>query len=58
METDGIIEKCPQSSLNSPVVMVTKPDKSVRFYSDFCGLNEVTVKDCQALPRIDDSLDA
>ena len=50
METDGIIEKCPQSSWNSPVVMVTKPDKSIRFCSDFRGLNEVTVKDCQALP--------
>ena len=58
METDGIIEKCPQSSWNSPVVMVTKPDKSIRFCCDFRGLNEVTVKDCQALPRIDDSLDA
>ena len=31
METDGIIEKCPQSSWNSPVVMVTKSDKSISF---------------------------
>ena len=38
--------------------MVTKPDQSIRFCSDFCGLNEVTVKHCQSLPRIDDSLDA
>ena len=38
--------------------MVTKPDKSIRFFCDFRGLNGVTVKDCQALPRIDDSLDA
>ena len=58
METDGIIEKCPQSSWNSPVVMVTKPDKSIRFCCEFRGLNKVTVKDCQALSRIDDSLDA
>ncbi|MCG7876282.1 MAG: RNase H-like domain-containing protein [Candidatus Thiodiazotropha endolucinida] len=58
MVEDGIIEKCPQSAWNAPVVMVTKPDNSIRFCCDFRGLNEVTVKDCQALPRIDDSLDA
>ena len=58
MATDGIIEKCPQSAWNAPVVMVTKPDQSVRFCCYFRGLNEVTVKDCQPLPRIDDSLDA
>ena len=58
MSADGIIEKCPQSAWNAPVVMVTKPDQSIRFCCDFRGLNEVTVKDCQALPRIDDSLDA
>ena len=58
MAADGIIEKCPQSAWNAPVVMVTKPDQSVRFCCDFRGLNEVTVKDCQPLPRIDDSLDA
>ena len=58
MAEDGIIEKCPQSAWNAPVVMVTKPDQSIRFCCDFRGLNEVTVKDCQSLPRIDDSLDA
>ncbi|MCG8048838.1 MAG: RNA-directed DNA polymerase, partial [Candidatus Thiodiazotropha taylori] len=58
MVEDGIIEKCPRSAWNAPVVMVTKPDNSIRFCCDFRGLNEVTVKDCQALPRIDDSLDA
>ena len=58
MAKDGIIEKCPQSAWNAPVVMVTKPDQSIRFCCDFRGLNEVTVKDCQSLPRIDDSLDA
>ena len=58
MAKDGIIEKCPQSAWNAPVVMVTKPDQSIRFCCDFRGLNEVTVKDCQPLPRIDDSLDA
>ena len=58
MAENGIIEKCPQSGWNAPVVMVTKPDKSIRFCCDFRGLNEVTVKDCQPLPRIDDSLEA
>ena len=57
MSTDGIIEKCHQSAWNAPVLMVTKPDQSIRFCCDFRGLNELTVKDCQALPRIDDSLD-
>ena len=56
-ETD-IIEKCPQSPWNAPVVMVNKPDGSVRFCCDFRRLNDVTVKDSQPLPRIDDSLDA
>ena len=58
MAEDGIIEKCPQSAWNAPVVMVTKPDQSIRFCCNFRGLTEVTVKDCQPLPRIDDSLDA
>ena len=58
MVENGIIEKCPQSGWNAPVVMVTKPDKSIRFCCDFRGLNEVNVKDCQPLPRIEDSLEA
>ena len=58
MEEDGIIEKCLQSTWNAPVVLVIKPDNSIRFCCDFRGLNEVTVKDCQTLAGIDDSLDA
>ena len=64
MAEDVIIEKCPQSAWNLPVVMVTKQDQSIRFCGDFRGLNEVTVKDCQPPPppppppRIHDSLDA
>ena len=58
MAEDVIIDKCPQSAWNAPVVLVTKPDQSIRFCCDFRGLNEVTVKDCQPLPRIDDSPDA
>ena len=58
MAENVIIEKCPQSGWNAPVVMVTKPDKSIRFCCDFRGLNEVNVKDCQPLPRNDYSLEA
>lgn len=58
MEKDGVIEKCPQSPWNSPIVLVTKPDKYIRFCCDFRGLTEVTIKDSQALPRIDDSIEA
>ena len=42
----------------SPSVMVAKKDGSVRFCCDYRKLNEVTVKDSQPLPRIDDTFDA
>ena len=58
MAEDRIIEKCPKTAWNVPGVMVTKPDLSIRFCCDFRGLNEVTVKDCQSLPRIENSVDA
>lgn len=58
MHENGIIEKCSHSAWNAPIVMVTKPDNSLRFCCDFRGLNEVTVKDAQALPRMDDSIEA
>ena len=58
MENDDIIEKCPQSAWNAAVVTVTKPDGSIRFCCDYRGLNEVTVKDSQPLPRNDDSIEA
>ncbi|CAC5407757.1 unnamed protein product [Mytilus coruscus] len=53
----GIIE--PSSSgWCAPIVMVTKKDGSIRFCCDFRKINHVTIKDCQSLPRINDSLAA
>lgn len=42
---------------NSPIVLVTKKDGSVRFCVDFRYLNSVTLKECSPLPRVDDILD-
>ncbi|CAC5389689.1 Retrovirus-related Pol polyprotein from transposon 297 [Mytilus coruscus] len=53
----GIIE--PSSSAwCAPIVIVTKKDGSIRFCCDFRKINHVTIKNCQPLPRIDDSLAA
>jgi len=57
MSERGIIEPSI-SPWCSPIVMVTKKDGSIRFCCDFRKLNDVTIKDCQPLPRIDDTLDA
>lgn len=53
----GIIETS-NGPWASPVVLVTKKDGSFRFCLDYRKINDVTVKDSQPLPRIDDSLDA
>jgi hypothetical protein len=46
---------------NSPfaasIVMVQKPDGSIRICVDYIALNECTAKDSFPLPRIDDLLD-
>ncbi|KAL0176818.1 hypothetical protein M9458_029148, partial [Cirrhinus mrigala] len=52
----GVIEpsRCPWSS---PIVMVPKPDGTLRFCNDFRRLNEVSQFDGYPMPRVDELLD-
>jgi len=42
----------------SPVVMVPKPDGSVRFCIDYRQLNLMTIKDAYPIPRMDECIDS
>lgn len=46
-----------RSPFSSNVVLVRKKDKSLRFCIDFRKLNNRTVKDAYALPRIEETID-
>ena len=52
----GIVEPS-QGPWSSPIVLVKKKDGSTRFCVDFRKVNDLTRKDAQPLPRIDDTLD-
>ena len=52
----GVIEPCAGERA-IPVVMVPKPDGSVRFCIDNGNLNLMTVKDAYHIPRMDECID-
>ncbi|CAN8076123.1 unnamed protein product [Agarophyton chilense] len=57
MLEEGVIEAA-QSAWASPVVLVPKPDGSLRFFIDYRKLNAVTVRDTYPLPRMDECIDS
>ena len=56
MLEQGVIEPA-KGPWASPIVLVRKKDGTTRFCVDFRKVNEVTRKDAQPLPRIDDTID-
>lgn len=57
MLRDGVVERS-NSPWASPVILVSKKDGTTRFCVDYRKLNEVTIKDCYPIPRIDESLES
>ena len=56
MKEDGVIRDA-KSEWASPVVLIPKPDGSMRFCVDYRRLNELTIKDSYPLSRMEDCLD-
>ncbi|CAG2250378.1 Retrovirus-related Pol polyprotein from transposon 17.6,Transposon Ty3-I Gag-Pol polyprotein,Transposon Ty3-G Gag-Pol polyprotein,Retrovirus-related Pol polyprotein from transposon 297 [Mytilus edulis] len=57
MVKQNIIRKS-NSPYAAPIVIVRKPDSSIRLCTDFRQLNQKTVRDTYPLPRIEEALDA
>ena len=56
MLTAGLIEES-LSEWSSPIVMVSKPDGSLRFCNDFRKVNEISKFDAYPMPRVDELLE-
>jgi hypothetical protein len=57
MLAQGVIEPAT-CEWDSPIVMVPKPDGSLRFCVDYRKLNAITVPDTYLLPRMDECIDS
>jgi hypothetical protein len=57
MLRSGVIEPAT-SEWESPVVLVPKPEGSVRFWIDYRKLNEITVRDTYQLLRMDECIES
>jgi len=53
----GVIEPS-DAEWSFPVVFVPKPGGQLRFFVDYCRLNERTVNDVYSIPRMEDCLDS
>jgi len=56
MLKNGIIDES-HSEWSSPILLVPKPDGSIRFCNDFRKLNEISKFDTYPMPRVDELID-